>query len=70
MSFLRFIPTYVGHTMTDTVQVQVAAGSSPHTWGILMEAYEEYHAARFIPTYVGHTLDLRKKNGWFQPLLL
>ena len=25
---------------------------------------------RFIPTYVGHTLDRRKKNGWFQPLLL
>ena len=45
-------------------------GSSPHTWGILQQQKLATGKARFIPTYVGHTLDRRKKNGWFQPLLL
>ena len=45
-------------------------GSSPPTWGILDGVLEGEVRARFIPTYVGHTLDRRKKNGWFQPLLL
>ena len=45
-------------------------GSSPHTWGILVNEPGLYALVRFIPTYVGHTLDRRKKNGWFQPLLL
>ena len=45
-------------------------GSSPHTWGIQGGAKERRRSRRFIPTYVGHTLDHRKKNGWFQPLLL
>ena len=46
------------------------SGSSPHTWGILDERLTHPCRPRFIPTYVGHTLDRRKKNGWFQPLLL
>lgn len=45
-------------------------GSSPHTWGILDVGQDGDFCIRFIPTYVGHTLDRRKKNGWFQPLLL
>ena len=45
-------------------------GSSPHTWGIQPRACLGGFDVRFIPTYVGHTLDHRKKNGWFQPLLL
>ena len=45
-------------------------GSSPHTWGILILPAVQHQRPRFIPTYVGHTLDRRKKNGWFQPLLL
>lgn len=44
--------------------------SSPHTWGILCKFLQVSPTTRFIPTYVGHTLDRRKKNGWFQPLLL
>ena len=45
-------------------------GSSPHTWGIQAGVGMKDMQDRFIPTYVGHTLDRRKKNGWFQPLLL
>lgn len=45
-------------------------GSSPPTWGIPCTLSAFLTAFRFIPTYVGHTLDRRKKNGWFQPLLL
>lgn len=45
-------------------------GSSPPTWGIPGSTRRQTHQHRFIPTYVGHTLDRRKKNGWFQPLLL
>ena len=45
-------------------------GSSPHTWGIRPRAAGGCPWGGFIPTYVGHTLDRRKKNGWFQPLLL
>ena len=30
-------------------------GSSPHTWGILLEKVFLYGRKRFIPTYVGHT---------------
>ena len=45
-------------------------GSSPHTWGIRSYSLAASAVMRFIPTYVGHTLDRRKKNGWFQPLLL
>ena len=45
-------------------------GSSPHTWGIPYIRPFGCSHPRFIPTYVGHTLDRRKKNGWFQPLLL
>ena len=45
-------------------------GSSPHTWGILILPAVQHQRPRFIPTHVGHTLDRRKKNGWFQPLLL
>ena len=45
-------------------------GSSPHTWGIQRGYKKIPTRTRFIPTYVGHTLDRRKKNGWFQPLLL
>ena len=47
-----------------------SCGSSPHTWGILILPAVQHQRPRFIPTYVGHTLDRRKKNGWFQPLLL
>ena len=47
-----------------------AFGSSPHTWGIRLGPFTHPPDFRFIPTYVGHTLDHRKKNGWFQPLLL
>ena len=31
------------------------AGSSPHTWGILPQAWKMPISHRFIPTYVGHT---------------
>ena len=48
----------------------VMCGSSPHTWGIPYIRPFGCSHPRFIPTYVGHTLDRRKKNGWFQPLLL
>ena len=66
----RFIPTYVGHTYSrgnatrrNTVH--------PHIRGAYqVGAGHLLDAQRFIPTYVGHTLDRRKKNGWFQPLLL
>lgn len=44
--------------------------SSPHTWGIPLHNMQNKALFRFIPTYVGHTLDRRKKNSWFQPLLL
>ena len=49
---------------------QAGHGSSPHTWGIPVAKEITVTYRRFIPTYVGHTLDRRKKNGWFQPLLL
>lgn len=68
--FNRFIPTYVGHTASLENNVVVQFGSSPHTWGIPHPGPFWRSWARFIPTYVGHTLDRRKKNGWFQPLLL
>ena len=31
---VRFIPTYVGHTLPDLQDVVIYGGSSPHTWGI------------------------------------
>ena len=34
---------------------RVRAGSSPHTWGILVADLAKGKEARFIPTYVGHT---------------
>ena len=66
----RFIPTYVGHTEPIDYERKKQTGSSPHTWGIHSAAANRGQLIRFIPTYVGHTLDRRKKNGWFQPLLL
>ena len=30
-------------------------GSSPHTWGILVNCSNRFYNIRFIPTYVGHT---------------
>ena len=67
---LRFIPTYVGHTNPTPAPGPPSCGSSPHTWGIPAPARPRCLGTRFIPTHVGHTLDRRKKNGWFQPLLL
>ena len=66
----RFIPTYVGHTDGYIYGPPCNIGSSPHTWGIPVKSLSDQEKTRFIPTYVGHTLDHRKKNGWFQPLLL
>ncbi len=66
----RFIPTYVGHTERAFDEENKNDGSSPHTWGIPARPPQEGRIPRFIPTYVGHTPDRRKKNGWFQPLLL
>ena len=34
---VRFIPTYVGHTVASLLVASVLSGSSPHTWGILVE---------------------------------
>ena len=70
VSFPRFIPTYVGHTSWGWWPPCKFCGSSPHTWGIRHYTSRHEMGIRFIPTYVGHTLDRRKKNGWFQPLLL
>ena len=73
---MRFIPTYVGHTVQGTVNPSVISvhphirgayalllirsallpGSSPHTWGILLNFHGTKKQFRFIPTYVGHTL--------------
>ena len=66
----RFIPTYVGHTLSVQGARFETVGSSPPTWGIPIRERIFLLFFRFIPTYVGHTLDHRKKNGWFQPLLL
>ena len=33
----------------------ILSGSSPHTWGILLDSRSPWSAGRFIPTYVGHT---------------
>ena len=68
--FYRFIPTYVGHTYTQQ-EPPALVPVHPHirgAYGIHYGFPVDYQ--RFIPTYVGHTLDRRKKNGWFQPLLL
>ena len=66
----RFIPTYVGHT-TFSVSIMSASSVHPHIRGAYETTLDRNHEdLRFIPTYVGHTLDRRKKNGWFQPLLL
>ena len=63
-------PHIRGAYATSSSLAFIKAGSSPHTWGILVQAAMQKIRARFIPTYVGHTLDRRKKNGWFQPLFL
>ena len=57
---------YYTNSCTNSAQT----GSSPHTWGIRSNPQGRDRPRRFIPTYVGYTLDRRKKNGWFQPLLL
>ena len=36
-------------------QQLIFPGSSPHTWGILIEVCKTVCLERFIPTYVGHT---------------
>ena len=70
MDDVRFIPTYVGHTREDYKPTGLKA-VHPHLRGAyLHDNFLPLAEIRFIPTYVGHTLDLRKKNGWFQPLLL
>ena len=53
--FLRFIPTYVGHTSGFPFFGRPPRGSSPHTWGIPTVAPVNVETIRFIPTYVGHT---------------
>ena len=66
----RFIPTYVGHTLRG-FSFMVYRPVHPHIRGAyVVEIADKETGDRFIPTYVGHTLDRRKKNGWFQPLLL
>ena len=67
---VRFIPTYVGHT-TSSGRPESIKTVHPHIRGAyIVGAFDLQISIRFIPTYVGHTLDRRKKNGWFQPLLL
>ena len=63
-------PHLRGAYVPDRYDGSGCVGSSPPTWGILVVLLRGIPAKRFIPTYVGHTLDRRKKNGWFQPLLL
>lgn len=66
----RFIPTYVGHTRIKNLLISPRT-VHPHIRGAYPQCGHLWHQrSRFIPTYVGHTLDRRKKNGWFQPLLL
>ena len=36
-------------------------GSSPHAWGILLQAWADYLDQRFIPTCVGNTVRLRRR---------
>ena len=52
---LRFIPTYVGHTIGRCTHLAGSHGSSPHTWGIQNHIGHAGNGIRFIPTYVGHT---------------
>ena len=52
---IRFIPTYVGHTVESENYNSIVPGSSPHTWGILDGLHIVLPPVRFIPTYVGHT---------------
>ena len=40
-------------------------GSSPRTWGILIEARIRQALERFIPTHVGHTLYRRMEKSYF-----
>ena len=63
-------PHIRGAYVYEPVDRGIGNGSSPHTWGIRPAHGRKTQLTRFIPTYVGHTLDRRKKNGWFQPLLL
>ena len=66
----RFIPTYVGHTRELDGKPPLLV-VHPHLRGAYRSASFPFTLISwFIPTYVGHTLDRRKKNGWFQPLLL
>ena len=66
----RVHPHLRGAYLNGTTGATISCGSSPPTWGIRLAVNEAERQLRFIPTYVGHTLDRRKKNGWFQPLLL
>ena len=66
----RVHPHLRGAYLNGTTGATISCGSSPPTWGIRYFDGKNYLTKWFIPTYVGHTLDRRKKNGWFQPLLL
>ena len=70
-NILPAVHPHIRGAYVSIIQRQVSLyGSSPHTWGIQPLPPLAGQQQRFIPTYVGHTLDRRKKNGWFQPLLL
>ena len=59
----RFIPTYVGHTISRPLSVTVRS-VHPHIRGAyLVPGHPRAGPKRFIPTYVGHTCTLRFTVG-------
>ena len=59
----RFIPTYVGYTLSVFGLDRISTSSSPHTWGIPTAAVCGVAMVRFIPTYVGYTFSVLQARG-------
>ena len=55
VSYSSVHPHIRGAYLTTCTLALSPSGSSPHTWGILLQFTPTQSSPRFIPTYVGHT---------------
>ena len=55
VSYSSVHPHIRGAYLTTSTLALSPSGSSPHTWGILLQFTPTQSSPRFIPTYVGHT---------------